>query len=117
MVLALAWWLLAPAAREASEPNERAVASDTALVVLSALIGLTQGIVLVIQGRRLSLARVVVVFLAACVGAVDRDPARSAGSAPQPPWASSVRRLIWPLAFLVVVGFAEALRYTLSREH
>ena len=116
VVLALVWWLLAPAAREASEPNELAVASDTALVVLSALTGLAQGTLLVIRGGVLSLARVVVTFVAACVGAVI---ATVLGL-----WLGAAAALgivgaalSWPIAFLVVVGFAEALRYALSREH
>jgi hypothetical protein len=116
VVLGLAWCLVAPAAREWSEPNERGIASDGALVILATLLGLTQGAMLVTKGGRLSLARVVTAFFAACLGAV---VATVLGV-----WLGATENLgivggalLWPVALLGVVGFGEGLRYALSRDH
>jgi hypothetical protein len=115
VVLGLAWCLIAPAAREWSEPNERGIASDGALVVLATLLGLTQGVVLITRGGRLGVARVATAFIAACLGAV---VATVIGL-----WLGATENLgivgaalVWPVALLGVVGFGEALRFAASRE-
>lgn len=115
IVLGLAWCLIAPAAREWSEPNERAIASDGTLVLLATLLGLTQGAVLITRGGQLSLARVCTAFVAACLGAV---VATAVGV-----WLGATDHLgivggalMWPVALLGVVGFGEALRYAMSRD-
>lgn len=115
ILLALAWWLLAPAARETSVPAEAGVASDGALVVLSLVLGLAHGISVVIRGGALAVSRVLATFLAACVGAAIATLVGLLLGATEH-LAVIGAALMWPVAFLVVVGFAEALRYALSRE-
>lgn len=115
VALAVAWWLLAPAAREASAASEAGVASDGALVVLSLVLGVAHGVALVVRGGELAVSRVVITFLATVLGAVAATAVGLVLGATEQ-LAIVGAALMWPVAFLVVVGFAEALRYALTHE-